>query len=410
MTEDQIDCVAKMSNKFLGINRRRKTSPNSNLGIFGQNQIKLLPDTNLLSLEIERNSAENNIPNFLFTFLCCAGLVQVSQKRARQCKTWLFVNFLLILGTVDFFVVMVTNHIFVYKTTVTLFLTLVLTLVICFLMRRTRRRMRVLLLKLQYLPPSTEERIFNVLAPFIFFLQVVSATTITIVCDKKISSTMFAYGNELKSQWAQIILIFLKEYSFLFTYQVYPCLIAIVYCTICVRCSNSVRNLTRKIYVCSPEQFGPSEQIQVLHYKTKIDEVLKITQEIFSAPSFCLIVSNSISCYSMLGSYLMDTMMMHQLIQASFIGICSFLYLTGILWISGTLPVELNKLRDTFYEKAYLRCISFGFSSEPNFRREILDKREFVFTGCDVLHYRRSSVLAVVGTLITYTLLVVNIP
>ncbi|GFY46731.1 uncharacterized protein TNIN_294531 [Trichonephila inaurata madagascariensis] len=221
---------------------------------------------------------------------------------------------------------------------------------------------------------------------------------------------MFAYGNELKSHWAQVMLIFFKEYNFLFAYQVYPCLIAVVYCTICVRCSNSVRNLTHKISVCSPEQFGPSEQIRALRYKAKIDEILKITQEIFSVPSFCLIVANSISCYSMLGWYLMDTMRISQLIQSVFIGICSFLYLTGILWIAGTLPVELNKLKDTFHEKAYLRWISFGFHSEKNFRKEILDKPEFVFTGCDILHYRRSSILAVVGTLITYTLLVVNIP
>ncbi|GFQ64196.1 uncharacterized protein TNCT_213401 [Trichonephila clavata] len=305
---------------------------------------------------------------------------------------------------------MVTNDIFVYKISVTLFLTLVLTLAICFSMWRTRKRMRILLLKLQYLPPSTEERIFNLLTPFILFLHVVTSSIITITSDKKTLSAMFAYGNELKSRWAQIILIFFKECLFLFAYQVYPSLIALVFCTICVRCSNSIRILTHKIDVFSPEQFGSSEQIQVLLYKAKIDEVLKITQEIFSAPSFCLIVANSVSCYSMLGWYLMDTMSTSQLIQASFIGISSFLYLTVILWIAGTLPVELNKLKDTFYEKAYLRCISFGFLLEPNFRREILDKPEFVFTGSDVLHYRKSSVLAVVGTLITYTLLVVNLP
>ncbi|GFR25242.1 uncharacterized protein TNCT_172521 [Trichonephila clavata] len=277
-------------------------------------------------------------------------------------------------------------------------------------MRRSRKRMSILFCKLQYLPPCRKEKVLNLLTPFLFFLHVVSAIAVTILCDRKKISTVLAYGNEIQNHFAQIMLIFFKYNNFFFASQVYPCLIAIVYYTICVRCSNSVRNLTRKISLCSPEEFGPSEQIQVLRYKEKIDEILKITQEIFSVPSFCLIVAYSISCYTMIGWYLVGIKEIAEVIHSSFICTCSFLYLTGTLWIAGSLPVELNKLKDTFYEKAYLRWISFGFPSEQNFRREILAKPEFVFTGCDILHYRRSSVLAVVGTLVTYTLLVINIP
>ncbi|GFQ84335.1 hypothetical protein TNCT_697061 [Trichonephila clavata] len=96
-------------------------------------------------------------------------------------------------------------------------------------MRQGRRRMRVLLLKLQYLPPSTEERIFNLLTPFIFFLHVVSATDLTIICDKKTSFTLFPYGNELKSHWAQIILIFFKEYQFCLLIKYIP--VSLLSCT-----------------------------------------------------------------------------------------------------------------------------------------------------------------------------------
>ncbi|GFY46732.1 uncharacterized protein TNIN_294541 [Trichonephila inaurata madagascariensis] len=277
-------------------------------------------------------------------------------------------------------------------------------------MRRTRRRLSILLLKLQYLPPCTEERIFNLLMPLIFFIPVAAAGTVTVLCDKKITSTACAFGIEVESYWAQIMLIFFKNYIYFFTYPVFPGLIAVVYCTICVRCSNSIRNLTRKISIYSPEQFGPSEQIQVLRYKEKFDEILKITQEIFSVPSFCWIVGSSVSCYSTLGSYLMSHLQGIPLIGMGWLGITSFLCLIVPLWTAGTLPVELNKLKDEFYEKAYLRWISFKFPSEQNSRKEILDKPDFAFTGCDIISYRRSFPFAIVGALVTYTVLIISMP
>ncbi|GFY54476.1 hypothetical protein TNIN_193711 [Trichonephila inaurata madagascariensis] len=118
--------------------------------------------------------------------------------------------------------------------------------------------------------------------PLFFLIPVTAAGTVTVLCDKKITSTEHAFGIEVENHWAQIMVIFFKEYIHFFAFPVFPGLIAVVYCTICVRCSYAIRNLTHKIFICSPGQFGPSEQIQVLRFKAKIDEILKITQEILS--------------------------------------------------------------------------------------------------------------------------------
>ncbi|GFV44522.1 uncharacterized protein TNCV_3287041 [Trichonephila clavipes] len=277
-------------------------------------------------------------------------------------------------------------------------------------MSRKRRCLSTLLLKLQYLPSSTKERLFNLLMLVIYLIPWAEAISVTVLCDKKLTAAAYAFGKEVENQWAQIMLILLKEYIKFSSYPAFPCLIAALYCTICVRCSYAIRNLTRNISLSSPEQFGPSEQIKALRYKVKIDEILKITQEIFSVPSFCLIVATSMSCYSILGWYLIGDPGIVQLIEGATVGVCSFLCLIGTLWTAGTLPIELKKLKDTFYEKAYLRWISFRFLSEENSRTEILDIPDFVFTGCDVLSYTRSSVFAIVGALVTYTVLIINMP
>ncbi|GFR14812.1 uncharacterized protein TNCT_485241 [Trichonephila clavata] len=275
-------------------------------------------------------------------------------------------------------------------------------------MRRMRRRLSLLLLKLRCLHHSVEERIFNLLMLVIFFSPVALTTANTMLCDKKTLYAKYSYGKEFESHWVQMMLIIFHQLIYFFNYPTFPSLIAVLYCTICVRCSNTIKNLTRKISLCSPKQFAPSQQIRVLRYKAKIDEILKITQDIFSVPSFCWIVANSLSCYVTLGKYLMYNLNAVQIIETAYIGVGSLLCLTGTLWTAGTLPVELNKLKDMFHEKAYLRWISFRFHAEQNSRKEILDDPDFAFTGCDIISYRRSTVFAIVGALITYTALIKN--
>ncbi|GFR23849.1 uncharacterized protein TNCT_270641 [Trichonephila clavata] len=354
------------------------------------------------------NEMKSNIPCFISIFVWCTGLVQGSEGRL---KAWPLVSLVLLFSTVDFAVVIIANFDTTgLKISLTLLLALTLASVMHFLMSRMKRRLSILLLKLQYLPPSTKERIFSLLMLVIFLIPVAVAMSVTILCDKKITSTAYAFGKEVENQWAQIMLIFFKEYIYFLTYPTFPCLISVLYCTICVRCSYAIRKLTLKISLCSPEQFGPSEQIQVLRYKEKIDEILKITQEIFSVPSFCFIVATSISCYSILGWYLICNAETIQLIEGSTVGVSSFLCLTVTLWTAGTLPVELNKLKDTFYEKTFSRWISFRFLSEENYRNEILNKPYFAFTGCDIISYTRNSVFAIVGALVTYTVLIISMP
>ncbi|GFT35867.1 uncharacterized protein TNCV_2154281 [Trichonephila clavipes] len=280
-----------MSKTFLARNEGCKTPLNVNRSESHLNKAKLIHNANCLLEEREWNEIKSPIPSFVSIFVCCAGFVQASQGRL---KVWSFVSFVLLFSTVDFLVGIIVN--FKpngLKIRLTLTLALTLTFLMYFLISRKRRCLSTLLLKLQYLPSSTKERLFNLLMLVIYLIP-----------------------------WAEAIMC----------------------------------------------------------------------------------------CYSILGLYLIGDFGIVQQIQGTTVGVCSFLCLIGTLWTAGTLPIELKKLKDTFYEKAYLRRISFRFLSEENSRTEIFDKPDFVFTGCDVLSYRRSAVFAIVGTLVTYTVLIINMP
>ncbi|GFY73655.1 uncharacterized protein TNIN_331911 [Trichonephila inaurata madagascariensis] len=396
-----------MPNPSLVKNKEIRTYLNSNFSICRQTQTKW-PNGPMLQ-ETGSIIEKYNIPIGIIAFLCFAGFVQTSDEKGKTLKLWPIFHFLLYFTVIDYFLMTIISfEPFMLKVNSAFILAMILILVICFSMRLSRRRLNILLLKIQYLPPSPEEKMFHLLIPILFLIHVGLSATSAFTAEKYIS-TIFAYGKELKTHWARLMLIFFKDFLLLLICPFLPCFIALVYCTICLRCSSFIRNMAHKIALFCPEQFGPSEQIRILRHMAKIDEVLKIAQDIFSVPSFCLMLANTISCYTILGCYLLTPMPVYQLMEYSVIGISSFLCLIATLWSAGALPVELNNLKETFYEKTYLRRIFFEFYKEQNFMREILEKPDFVFSGCDILFYKRSSILAAVGTLITYTVLVINV-
>ncbi|GFT33483.1 uncharacterized protein NPIL_668821 [Nephila pilipes] len=177
----------------------------------------------------------------------------------------------------------------------------------------------------------------------------------------------------------------------------------------CLRCSRVIKRLNREINQCKPEHFVPSKQIDILKRKAMIDDVLEVVQRSFSTTSFFLITTNFVSCCRLFGWNLMYAWHSVKAIETFFYGVSSLGCLIGILWVAGGLPIEQQKLKKEFYKKSLLRLIFVGISQEPRLTKELLDSPDFVFSGCNILFYKRSSILVVIGTLLTYTILVVSI-
>ncbi|GFU71853.1 hypothetical protein TNCV_1627941 [Trichonephila clavipes] len=75
-----------------------------------------------------------------------------------------------------------------------------------------------------------------------------------------------------------------------------------------------------------------------------------------------------------------------------------------ILWMAG--GTSIKERREIFYQRSQSRMLFTGNAEEPRIERWLLDKPEFVFTGWDIVSYGRNIVFAVLGTLITYSVVV----
>ncbi|GFU22216.1 uncharacterized protein NPIL_455691 [Nephila pilipes] len=239
-----------------------------------------------------------------------------------------------------------------------------------------------------------------------FALPIMYSITTTLVSDKTSTSKFYAYGYEFKSIKTQIIVISMKTFLMFLIHSTFPFLIAILFCILCLSCSSSFNCLTQKVLQYPPEEFGPKEQIDVLKQKAKIDDILDNIQDIFSLPSFLVIMTNLLSCCIVLGMNLNDINSKARITSVLFFGIPNLVSLIAVLWTAGGLLVEQHKLKGAFYKKVHMRFLMLRCSEDLQCKREIRDKPDFVFNGCNIFSYTRSSILAAVGTLLTYTLLV----
>ncbi|GFQ72779.1 uncharacterized protein TNCT_436521 [Trichonephila clavata] len=64
--------------------------------------------------------------------------------------------------------------------------------------------------------------------------------------------------------------------------------------------------------------------------------------------------------------------------------------LIAILWIAGGVAIEERKFKDLFHKKAKLRMLLVESPDEPRLERWLFDKPDFVFTGWDIISYRRT--------------------
>ncbi|KAG8178668.1 hypothetical protein JTE90_025590 [Oedothorax gibbosus] len=118
-------------------------------------------------------------------------------------------------------------------------------------------------------------------------------------------------------------------------------------------------------------------------------------------------------CCSFFGYVLLTTQLMsYPLFYVSliFYVLNSFGSLAVCLWIAGGVSVEAENFRTAFRRKVNLRKIMFAeVVNEQNSNDYLMTEQDYILSGCDLLQYKRSLIITVVGTILTYTLLLLNL-
>ncbi|GIY53693.1 uncharacterized protein CDAR_616851 [Caerostris darwini] len=171
-----------------------------------------------------------------------------------------------------------------------------------------------------------------------------------------------------------------------------------------------IKLLTQEVTQCPVKEFVVSKRIEFMKRKSRIDDLLDRIQDIFSFSSFTIVVANLLSLFCVLNAYLDKNMWKYGgicvLIECTLYTINSLGCLVVILWIAGDIPVEECKFKKVFQRKINLRLLVTENSEKFKSEKLLLHKQDFVFTGWDILSYRRSSIFALFGALMTYSVLI----
>ncbi|GFR19938.1 uncharacterized protein TNCT_165121 [Trichonephila clavata] len=354
------------------------------------------------------HTMKRNLPCLLFSFLLLIGHVPEFSKNLLLRKLWLVFPLLLLFQILDMLVMCLIS----FKKGVTLkndatyISSLVCNLMIWHSLRRKNSHLIDLLRNLEKICPAIHNRITDIIVLIILSFPFTFSITSTLVCNRARASLFYAYGYELKSPVLQASAICIKKFLLFLFHSTFPSLVAVLFCNLCLRFSFCYDCLTQKILHYSPDEFGTPEQIEILRQKAEIDDMLEKLQDVFSIPSFFVIVSLLSSCLSFLGMHFTGKFLKCIEVSAVFYGVPNLVYLIILLWIAGSIPVEQNKLQGAFYKRTHSRFLLHLTSQEQQCKREILDKNVFVLNGCSTFSYTRSSILALIGSLLTYSLLI----
>ncbi|GFS46058.1 uncharacterized protein NPIL_16581 [Nephila pilipes] len=350
-----------------------------------------------------------SIPNFLFTFLRWSGFVEGSDAKAKHHFSSRIFDILLFLTCADVTVSTVINSENAHKKLIAAYLSfpIVSALVWCE-MRCKRKLITSLLQNVQMVNSSFYEKIINFAVFINYFMSLLVPTILisTVINPKFL--TFFTYGYELKNSWILCVIGILKG---LLYYMLYPCVtntVAIFYISLCWRCSININNLVKDIAKYTPEEFDRSKQLDVLKKKANISRDLQSIQTVFSLSMFLILIANFLMCSCLIGGVIIKIKFVEGNIIFIFYFVNAFLCLITSLWVAGSVPVEMSRFKETFHQTTHERLLYYHTTEELHLKMDLITEPDFVLTGCNILPFRRSTILTVTGTLLTYTVLIVS--
>ncbi|GFR33749.1 uncharacterized protein TNCT_90731 [Trichonephila clavata] len=349
-------------------------------------------------------------PSIPYKFLCCTGLVEQSDRyfpyRIAKYSIMLMFIFLVIIIWTPY---IAQGHFQDIKIRFALLTGFITPLIIYYAMLRKKKLLTATLSKLNGSPPYDKK--INLFALLLCCMPFVYTVWVTVTCNKRKAAKHSAYGYDVESIPVQILLVSSKCFLSAILRPVFSNFVALVFSILCQRCCTRIEMLTLEIQQVPAETFGIPKQIDLIRRKARIEDILQNIQDIFSLPSFFIFVENFLSCSAIIGFYLYNDStksVSHTYAQSFLHTLNSLGCLVLTIWVVGGVPIQMKKVREAFRKKRRLRLIYICDQGENPLDGEYFENSDFVFTGCDVISFRRSLILAILGTLLTYTALLIN--
>ncbi|KAF8776857.1 hypothetical protein HNY73_013799 [Argiope bruennichi] len=161
---------------------------------------------------------------------------------------------------------------------------------------------------------------------------------------------------------------------------------------------------------CSSKAFTSSMQVDFLEKRLRIVSVLEEIQEIFSVPIFIICTANFVACIANLAQIVVyaSKNAAPTVVEVVFMSSNTVASMLCIFCSAGQVPTEMQKFSATARRHLEQRAILGMIRENLVIERLMLDET-FTMSGCELIFYKKSTILTILGTILTYGLLILSI-
>ncbi|GFR25661.1 uncharacterized protein TNCT_515581 [Trichonephila clavata] len=287
----------------------------------------------------------------------------------------------------------------------------IISVVVWYVTLLKRKRIADLLKQAEEEKSSSFEKFINYLVILSCSVPVIISIHLAINISTTEESVLYTYDYDVSNEWAIFTLISVKSIIIYMVNPTYINIVALFYISLCLRCKTRIQYLNREIEVCSPEDFTLRFQRNILRKRVKTYNFLLKIKDTFSLSIFFIMIAHIAMCSSIIGWLLVkqwDKASYYWKVETPYFAISSVLCVVSFLWVAGSIPVELSTFKETFYQKTHQRLLYFNMRDELFLKTDLFQEPEFEFSGCEMVSFRRGTILTIIGTSFTYTMLVID--
>ncbi|KAG8173409.1 hypothetical protein JTE90_029275 [Oedothorax gibbosus] len=78
------------------------------------------------------------------------------------------------------------------------------------------------------------------------------------------------------------------------------------------------------------------------------------------------------------------------------------------MWFAGGVPLAMKNFKAAFSRKTQQSLLVASSERESGLVRGLYERPSLVLSGCGILYFTRNSILVVLGTLLTYTIILLS--
>ncbi|GFU05883.1 uncharacterized protein NPIL_273781 [Nephila pilipes] len=294
---------------------------------------------------------------------------------------------------------------------------------------RKRRYLRILLEKMEAICDSHlvvslfEKTLINCIILFGIFIVPLTYSSISVYLmnqnDTSDYYSFFTYGRKVSNFTTCLnAYLFTKSLMTSLLEPIFTSCVTFIYCLLCYRSCRLLVEFRKRIVNLLSSGSKPSREVlkQLIVDYGRLCRVLERLQCVFSLPSFLLTIVDVMSSFTILASSLLYTpeeITGPMIAENAFTLMTSAMLIIALIAFAAQIPVTMSTIRMCLQKIQEKRVVTEcqGTLEDSRFRLlQILKERPLVIlSGCDIIYFTRITIVTVLGTLLTYGLLIIQL-